>query len=69
METKEKSVILKYLENAKKNKTQMKVFLESGPNQPKTMLTGKVVDFDEHAIVLDSCLIFMSRVISVTPMS
>lgn len=60
-------VTLRYLEKAKEKRITVKVFIESGPNQPKTMLSGRVVEYDEDAIVLDECLIFLKRVISVAP--
>lgn len=57
----------RFLESAKSSKTNIKVFVDSGTGQPKTMLQGKVTDFDNEAIVLNSCLIFMDRIISMTP--
>jgi RNA chaperone Hfq len=53
---------LNYLENLKKNKTKTKIFLSSG-----AMLEGLITDFDEIAIVLDKCLIYTEKIISVTP--
>jgi hypothetical protein len=61
------TTMMKYLADAAASKTTVKVFIESGPNQPKTMLQGKIVDFDEDAIVLDKCLIFTDRIISIAP--
>lgn len=63
----ETTATLRYLKKAFENKTFLKVYLESGGNQPKTMLKGKITDFDGEAIVLDSCLIPVSRIISVAP--
>lgn len=45
-----------------KNKTVLKVFLSSG-----TMLQGKITDYDETAIVVDKCLVFIEKVISISP--
>jgi sRNA-binding regulator protein Hfq len=45
-----------------KNKTSMKIFLDSG-----TMLQGKITDYDEKTIVLDKCLVFLDKVISISP--
>jgi len=63
-----KSVLLTYLEDMKSNKTTVKVFIEgSSPTQAKTMLSGKITDADNEAIVLDECLIFLDRIISIAP--
>lgn len=51
-----------FLEKHKTKKTEMKVFLVGG-----TMLTGKVTDFDDKAITLNECLIFLDRINSITP--
>lgn len=61
------TTILRYLADAKKTKTVMKVFLESGGGQQKTMLKGIITDFDDDALVLDECLVPMERVISIAP--
>lgn len=63
----EQTATLRYLQKAHANKTFLKVYLESGGNQPKTMLKGVVTDFDGDAIVLDACLIPITRIISVAP--
>ena len=51
-----------YFENLKKNKTEIKVFLVN-----KTMLTGRIVDYDETSFILDKCLVFIANTISVDP--
>lgn len=61
------NVRLNYLEKKKNDGKIMKVYLESGNGQPKTMLQGYIKDFDEECIVLDECLIDWKRVISITP--
>lgn len=61
------SVLLKYLEKVKVEKTVVKVFLESSGQHAKTMLKGKVRDYDDESIVLDECLVFLDRVISIAP--
>ena len=61
------STLLRFLDEAKKEGMSLKVFVDSGSGQPKTMLQGQVTDFDEEAIVLNKCLIFMDRIISMTP--
>jgi ribosome maturation factor RimP len=63
-----KSVLLTYLSDMKSHKVNVKVFIEgSSPTQAKTMLSGKITNFDEETIVLDECLIFLDRVISIAP--
>ena len=62
------SVLLTYLGIMKDKGTTVKVFLEgASPTQNKTMLSGKIKAFDDEALVLDECLIFLDRVISVAP--
>lgn len=63
----EESVKMKYLKRAAENKSTVKVFLESGSGQPKTMLSGKIKDYDKDDIVLDECLISVTRIISIAP--
>jgi len=64
----ETTVLLDYLEDIKDKELVVKVFIEgSSPTQSKTMLSGKIMDFDEDSIVLDQCLIFLKRVISIAP--
>lgn len=63
----EESVKLRYLKKAKETRSEVKVFLESGSGQPKTMLSGRIKDFDKDDIVLDECLISVSRIISIAP--
>jgi len=61
------SVKLDYLKKVKDSHSSVKVFLESGAGQPKTMLTGKIVAYDDSHIVLDECLIQQGRIISIAP--
>ena len=62
------SVLLSYLSDMKDKRTTVKVFIEgSSPTQAKTMLSGKITSYDDDAIVLDECLIFLERVISIAP--
>lgn len=63
----EESVKLSYLRRACEDRKTVKVFLESGSGQPKTMLSGKIKAFDDKDIVLDECLISISRIISIAP--
>jgi RNA chaperone Hfq len=51
-----------YLDKCKKEKTDVKVFLVN-----KTMLTGKIINFDETSFVLDKCLVFIANTISIDP--
>lgn len=51
-----------YLDEVKKNKTKMKIFLTNG-----TMLEGVITDFDEFSIIVDKCLVLIDKVISITP--
>lgn len=50
-----------YLKAHMDKKTEMKVFLTS-----KTMLTGKIISFDEDCIVLDKCMILRDQIISLS---
>lgn len=56
------STLSKYLTTAQENKTYVKCFLQNG-----TMLEGNVAAFDEETMVLGKCLIFLDKVISITP--
>lgn len=51
-----------YLDKCKKEKTDVKVFLVN-----KTMLQGKIINFDETSFVLDKCLVFIANTISIDP--
>lgn len=62
------STLQRFLSEAKSNKTVLKVFVESGSGQPKTMLQGVIADFDDETIVLNKCLVFLDRIISMTPL-
>jgi sRNA-binding regulator protein Hfq len=50
-----------YCKKHKEDKTILKVFLKSS----NTMLHGKITDFDEDCIVLDSCLINRDSISSI----
>jgi len=63
----ERTVQQKYLKKACEDGRSVKVFLESGSGQPKTMLSGKIKDYDDNDIVLDECLISIKRIISIAP--
>lgn len=52
--------VKEYLEKHKNNKTEMKVFLDNG-----VMLSGKVTAFDDVSLVLDDCLIWYRKIISI----
>jgi sRNA-binding regulator protein Hfq len=49
-----------YLKTHMEKKIEMKVFLTS-----KTMLTGKILSFDDDCIVLNKCMILRDQIISV----
>jgi sRNA-binding regulator protein Hfq len=51
-----------YLQQHKTDKTELKVFLEN-----KTMLTGRISNFDEDTIIIDKCLVFREQIISIKP--
>ena len=51
-----------YLSEYKTKKTIMKCFLVNG-----TMLSGKIIDFDDISVIIDKCLIYNDKVISITP--
>ena len=51
-----------YLKKHKTEKNIMKCFLVNG-----TMLSGKIIDYDEKTIILDKCLISDEKIISITP--
>ena len=51
-----------YLQKHKEKGTALKVFLDN-----KTMLSGKITSFSENFIVLDHCLINVSKIISISP--
>lgn len=53
-----------YLKTQKEKGTELKVFLN---DSKKTMLQGKITDFDEDCIVLDKCLIMREHIISISP--
>jgi sRNA-binding regulator protein Hfq len=51
-----------FLTEHKSKKTELNVFLSN-----KTMLQGKITDFDESCIILDKCFIRCNEIISITP--
>lgn len=51
-----------YMTDIKNRKVEMNIFLSN-----KTMLQGKVVDFDDVCIILDKCLIYHEQIISIVP--
>lgn len=51
-----------YLQDLKTKGTPVKVFLSN-----KTMLEGKIVDFDDFGIILDKCLVIREQAISIVP--
>ena len=52
-----------FLKKHKDKGTRLKVFLSSN----KTMLSGKITDFDDDSIILDECLILREQIISISP--
>ena len=54
--------ITKFLQNCVDQKKEVKVFLTN-----KTMLTGKIVDFDDISFIVNKCLVFMNNTISIDP--
>lgn len=53
---------LAYLSEVHDNSTEVKVYLTNG-----TMLRGYVVEYDQHSIVLDKCLVLLRNIISMAP--
>ncbi|NCP97771.1 hypothetical protein GW796_05960 [archaeon] len=51
-----------FFEKHKREKTELKVFLTGG-----AMLSGKIVAFYSDSIILNKCLIFKEKIISITP--
>jgi sRNA-binding regulator protein Hfq len=51
-----------FLQKLQNEKTTVKVFLSN-----KTMLSGKITDYDEDCIVVNKCMALKHQVISVTP--
>lgn len=47
----------------KKNKTTVKVFLDSG-----TMLQGVITDYDEISVIVDKCFVNFDKIISIAPL-
>lgn len=52
----------RYFQKYKDNKKTLKVFLSSG-----TMLHGLITDYDETSIVVDKCLVFVDKIVSISP--
>jgi len=62
------SVLITYLQQQMVDRNEVKVFIEgASPTQSKTMLSGIITQCDDECIVLDECLIFLDRVISIAP--
>lgn len=51
-----------YLNEYKNKKLEINVYLSN-----KTMLQGKISDFDDKCIILDKCMIFCEEIISIVP--
>jgi len=51
-----------FLKEHKEKKTKLKFFLEN-----KTMLTGKITNFDDNFIIVDKCLVNVDHLISIAP--
>jgi len=51
---------IKYLDQVKRNKTRIKIFLTN-----KTMLSGFVQDYDDDSIIIDKCLVMREQIISI----
>jgi len=51
-----------FFKKLKTEKTDCKVFLSN-----KTMLVGKITDYDDECVVVDQCLIFYEQIISIVP--
>lgn len=47
-------------------KTELKVFITGDPVRT-TMLSGRIFDFDSETILLNKCLIFRDKIMSITP--
>lgn len=52
----------KYLTDYKTSRAKVKVYLDN-----KTMLVGKVNDFDDCCVIIDSCLVNRDKIISIVP--
>jgi len=51
-----------YLKKLKEDKTDIKCFLSN-----KTLLTGRITNFDDECVIIDKCLIFYEQIISIVP--
>lgn len=51
-----------YLQELKTNKTIIKLFISN-----KTMLEGKITDFDDNCVIIDKCLVLREQIISIVP--
>lgn len=60
-----RDALKQYFNEAKKNKTLLKVFLTGNPVKV-TMLSGIVKNFDDICCVLDECLIMYSQIVSIS---
>lgn len=54
--------MIEYLGGHKTAKTQMKVFLSNG-----VMLEGLIGSFDDKCIILNKCMIYHDKIVSMTP--
>jgi len=51
-----------YFRKLKEDKTEVKCFLAN-----KTLITGRITNFDDECIIIDKCLIFYEQIISIVP--
>lgn len=51
-----------FLKKLKDDKITVKLFLSN-----KTMLSGKITDFDEDCVVINKCMALREQIISITP--
>lgn len=51
-----------YLENLKNSKQSVKAFLDN-----KTMLTGRITDFDDSCVIVNKCMVMREKLVSITP--
>jgi sRNA-binding regulator protein Hfq len=54
--------ITNFLQNCVQNKTEVKVFLTN-----KTMLTGRIITYDDVSFILEKCLVLIHNTISIDP--
>lgn len=51
-----------FLKKLKDDKITVKLFLSN-----KTMLSGKITDFDDECVVINKCMALKKQIISITP--